>query len=179
MKWMLFRCWHCGDFTLLKVLSLFIVCCTVKIKTGRKTTLPIALPMFLWQEPRALCHGHNWSPCKKTTRAGTFPHYWPQPGSLQVGLGLRGGHSQGSPGRFDEDKHSPTKRGGNWFRTIVALSCVFFKMLIVRAQPQILLHNDRIWPRDKLFVPGFPSNSFAQTNLRIPTSWSGYKEQWL
>lgn len=175
MKWMLFRCWHCGDFTLLKVISLFIVCCPVKIKTRREDHLThITLPMFLWQEPRALCHGHNWSPCKKTTRAGTFPHYWPQPGSLQVGLGLRGGDSQGSPRRFDEDKHSPNKRGELIQNYSGFKFFGFFKCSLWGAHPQILLHSDRIWPRDKLFVPSFPSKSFAQT--RIPTPWSGYKE---
>lgn len=52
MKWVVFRCSHCGDFTLQ---SSFLFYCMLHSKNKNQAGRPpyIILPMFLWQEPRA------------------------------------------------------------------------------------------------------------------------------
>lgn len=123
MKWM-FRSWQC-DFTLLKVLSLFIVCCTVKIKASGKITLPITTHASLARAQGPL----PWpqlEPLQENYKDKNFPSLM---APTWMPAGRAGPEGQGFPRfswRFDEDKHSPNKRWENWFKTKVALSFLCF-----------------------------------------------------
>lgn len=109
MKWM-FRCWDC-DFTLLKVLSLFIVCCTVKIKARRKDHLTHNSTHASLAGAQGPLPWPQLEPLQENYKDRNFPSLLAQPGCLQVGLGLRGGDSQGSPEDFMKISTVPTRGG--------------------------------------------------------------------
>lgn len=76
-------------FFLLRVLYLFIVFCIVKIKTRR--TKPYTNHVSLAGTQGPLPWAQPLEPLHESYRGRNFPsHYWPQPGSLQVGVDPKG-----------------------------------------------------------------------------------------
>lgn len=109
MKWM-FECWHCGDFTLLKVLSLFVVCCTVKIKARRKDHLTHNSTHASLAGAQGPLPWPQLEPLHENYKGRNFPSLL-APTWIPAGrAGLEGWVFPRFSWRFDEDKHSPKDR---------------------------------------------------------------------
>lgn len=123
-----FKCWHCGDFSLLKVPSLFIVFCEVKIKTRTGDHLTHHSNHLSLAGPQGpLPWAQQLEPWHESYKDRNFPsHHWPQPGSLQVGVALRGGDSKGSLDLV-KMKQSPNKRSEDMNQNFNGFKFFFLK----------------------------------------------------